>query len=48
MDDPARLKASVRQLLDLEFDMLLFGDGASIIHDAKTRLKALVDTFPGA
>ncbi len=46
MDDPARLKRSVRKLLDLEFDVLLFGDGASIIHDAKLRLKDLVDTFP--
>lgn len=26
--------------------MLLFGDGASILHDAKLRLKELVDTFP--
>jgi glyoxylase-like metal-dependent hydrolase (beta-lactamase superfamily II) len=47
MDDPARLKASVRKLLDLEFDTLLFGDGVSIQHDAKLRLKELVDTFPG-
>jgi glyoxylase-like metal-dependent hydrolase (beta-lactamase superfamily II) len=47
MDDPARLKASVRQLLDLEFDALLFGDGTSILHDAKLRLKELVATFPG-
>ena len=47
MDDPARLRQSVRALLDLEFDALLFGDGASILHDAKSRLKELVDTFPG-
>ena len=47
MDDPARLRRSVRKLLDLEFDALLVGDGASIFHDAKLRLKALVDTFPG-
>jgi glyoxylase-like metal-dependent hydrolase (beta-lactamase superfamily II) len=47
MDDPARLKASVRQLLDLEFDALLCGDGTSILHDAKLRLKELVATFPG-
>jgi glyoxylase-like metal-dependent hydrolase (beta-lactamase superfamily II) len=48
MDDPARLKRSVRTLLDLEFDTLLFGDGASILHDAKLRLKELVDTLPSA
>ena len=46
MDDPAHLKASVRKLLDLEFDTLLFGDGVSILHDAKARLKELVATFP--
>ena len=48
MDDPARLRQSVRKLLDLEFDTLLFGDGASILHDAKMRLKELVDSFPDA
>ena len=48
MDDTARLKHSVRQLLDLEFDALLFGDGVSILHDAKSRLKELVATFPAA
>ncbi len=47
MDDPARLRRSVRKLLDLEFDALLVGDGKSILHDAKLRLKDLVDTFPG-
>jgi len=47
MDDPARLRRSVRKLLDLEFETLLFGDGASILHDARTPLKELVDTFPG-
>jgi glyoxylase-like metal-dependent hydrolase (beta-lactamase superfamily II) len=46
MDDPTHLKASVRKLLDLEFDTLLFGDGVSILHDAKARLKELVATFP--
>lgn len=47
MDDPAHLKASVRKFLDLDFDTLLFGDGTSILHDAKMRLKDLVATFPG-
>jgi hypothetical protein len=47
MDDPARLRQSVRKLLDLDFDTLLFGDGASILQYAKTQLKELVDTFPG-
>ena len=48
MDDPARLRQSVRQLLDLDFDALLFGDGASILQDAKGRLQELVATFPAA
>jgi glyoxylase-like metal-dependent hydrolase (beta-lactamase superfamily II) len=48
MDDPAGLRQSVRKLLDLEFDTLLVGDGASILHDAKLRLKELVATFPAS
>jgi glyoxylase-like metal-dependent hydrolase (beta-lactamase superfamily II) len=48
MDDPTRLRQSVCKLLDLEFDTLLFGDGVSILHDAKVRLQELVATFPAA
>jgi glyoxylase-like metal-dependent hydrolase (beta-lactamase superfamily II) len=48
MDDPARLRQSVRQLPGLDFDALLFGDGVSILHDAKGRLQELVATFPAA
>ena len=47
MDDPAGLRQSVRKLLDLEFDTLLFGDGVSILRDAKLRLKELVANIPG-
>ncbi len=46
MDDPARLRGSLRKLLDLDFDILLVGDGAPILRDAKARLKELVETFP--
>ena len=46
MDDPARLRASVRALLSLDFDTLLVGDGEPIFQGAKERLRALVDTFP--
>ena len=46
MDDPALLKRSVRGLLGLEFDVLLFGDGTPILQSAKTRLMELVATFP--
>jgi glyoxylase-like metal-dependent hydrolase (beta-lactamase superfamily II) len=46
MDDPARLRRNVRKLLDFDFDILLVGDGVSILHNAKARLKELVETFP--
>jgi len=46
MDDPPRLRASVRELLACEFDTLLPGDGEPILQGAKERLKELVDTFP--
>lgn len=46
MDDPARLRASVRAFLDLDFDTLLVGDGEAILRDAKARVKELVGTFP--
>lgn len=45
MDDPARLRASVRGLLDLDFDTLLVGDGVSILTGAKARLRELVGRF---
>ncbi len=46
MDNPARLRSSVRTLLDLDFDTLLVGDGESILRDAKGRLEELTETFP--
>jgi glyoxylase-like metal-dependent hydrolase (beta-lactamase superfamily II) len=46
VDDPAQLRGSVRQLLALDFDALLVGDGEPILHDAKDRLRELVATFP--
>jgi glyoxylase-like metal-dependent hydrolase (beta-lactamase superfamily II) len=46
MDDPSRLRASVRKLLDLDFETLLVGDGVPILQDAKARLEELVETFP--
>lgn len=35
MDDPARLKASLRKLEDLSYDTLLFADGDPILKNAK-------------
>ena len=46
VDDPARLRESVRSLLALDFDILLPGDGAPILQAAKERLRELVNTFP--
>jgi glyoxylase-like metal-dependent hydrolase (beta-lactamase superfamily II) len=46
MDDPPRLRRSVQQLLALDFDTILVGDGVSVIGNAKQRLRELVDSFP--
>jgi glyoxylase-like metal-dependent hydrolase (beta-lactamase superfamily II) len=48
VDDPVRLRASVRSLLALDFDILLPGDGAPILQGAKERLRELSETFPAA
>jgi glyoxylase-like metal-dependent hydrolase (beta-lactamase superfamily II) len=45
MDDPARLRRSVQQLLARDFDTMLVGDGVSVIGDAKQRLRELVGSF---
>jgi hypothetical protein len=45
IDDSPRLQASVKQLLALDFDTLLVGDGESILHGAQERLRELVATF---
>ncbi len=46
MDDPPQLRASVRQLLELDFDALLVGDGVPILAEARERLRELVSSFP--
>ena len=46
MDDPPRLRSSVRGLLTLDFDVLLPGDGEPILQGAKERLRELVESFP--
>jgi glyoxylase-like metal-dependent hydrolase (beta-lactamase superfamily II) len=46
MDDPVRLRSSVRALLDLDFETLLVGDGVSILSGAKDRLRELTSQFP--
>ena len=46
LDDPARLRASVRALADLDVETLLPGDGEPILHAAGARLRDLVADFP--
>jgi glyoxylase-like metal-dependent hydrolase (beta-lactamase superfamily II) len=46
MDDPTALRASVRHLLEIDFDCLLVGDGEPIVTGAKERLRELVASFP--
>jgi glyoxylase-like metal-dependent hydrolase (beta-lactamase superfamily II) len=46
MDDPPQLRASVRRLLELDFDALLVGDGVPILADARERLRELAASFP--
>jgi glyoxylase-like metal-dependent hydrolase (beta-lactamase superfamily II) len=45
MDDPARMRESVRNLMTIDFDTLLVGDGVPILRGAKDRLRELVATF---
>ncbi len=45
LDDPPRLRKSLRALLEFDFDCLLVGDGTPILSGAKARLKELVATF---
>jgi glyoxylase-like metal-dependent hydrolase (beta-lactamase superfamily II) len=47
MDDPARLRESVRGLAALDVDVLLPGDGEPIVGGAGERLRELVATFGG-
>ncbi|MEE9130898.1 MAG: hypothetical protein V3T84_12835, partial [Phycisphaerales bacterium] len=46
MDNPQRLRQSVRRFLDFDFDTLLVGDGEPILEGAKARLEELVADFP--
>jgi glyoxylase-like metal-dependent hydrolase (beta-lactamase superfamily II) len=46
VDDPVQLRRSVRDLMALDFDALIAGDGVSILKGAKQRLGELVAGFP--
>jgi glyoxylase-like metal-dependent hydrolase (beta-lactamase superfamily II) len=46
MDDPARLRAGVAALADLDLETILVGDGVPVLRDAGARLRELVATFP--
>ena len=45
MDDPPRLRASVRRLLELDCDALLVGDGTPVLSGARQRLGELIETL---
>ncbi len=45
VDDPPRLRASARLLLELDFNILLVGDGVPILQSARDRLRELVNSF---
>ena len=45
MDDPPQLRASLRQLLELDFDAVLVGDGEAIREGGRVRLRELVAGF---
>jgi len=45
IDDLPQLQKSVRALLDLEFDILVLGDGVSILEGAKSKLQELVEVI---
>jgi glyoxylase-like metal-dependent hydrolase (beta-lactamase superfamily II) len=42
VDDPVQLRKSVRELMALDFDALIVGDGVSILKGAKRRLEELL------
>ena len=46
VDDPARLRASVRSLLALDFDILLPGDGAPILAERQRAAQRIVRNIP--
>ncbi len=46
MDDPRRLRESVRRLLELDFDALLAGDGVPIREVCRECVRELVASFP--
>lgn len=45
MDDPPRLRASLRQLLELDFDAVLVGDGEAIREGGRGHVRELVAGF---
>lgn len=47
IDDPAALRASLRALTALDFDVLLLGDGVALTTGGREALSALVASFGG-
>jgi len=48
IDDLALLRASLRRALELDFDAIVVGDGASILSGARERLRELVNGERGS
>ena len=46
MDDPARLRGSIKKLQALDLKTLLLGDGVPILEEAQTELRELIGRFP--
>ncbi len=46
IDDPALLRASLRRVLELDFEAIVVGDGVPILAGARERLRELVAGFP--
>jgi hypothetical protein len=45
LDDPSKLKRSLRKLLDYDFDVLRFCDGQPVLRGGKLKLAELLNTL---
>jgi glyoxylase-like metal-dependent hydrolase (beta-lactamase superfamily II) len=45
LDDPSKLKRSLRKLLDYDFDVLLLCDGQPVLRGGKLKVAEFLDTL---
>ena len=45
LDDPSKLKRSLRKLLNYDFDVLLLCDGQPVLRDGKLKVAEFLDTL---